>query len=87
MHSIGVRELKEHTGRVLRLVREQGAQVNITYHGRVVARMIPVTTPQPTAADMAAVWADLDQLAAEIGARWPDGADAAETVAGGRRDL
>ena len=37
----------------------------------------------PLRIDRAAVWADLDQLAAEIGARWPEGVTAAEAVADG----
>jgi hypothetical protein len=34
---------------------------------------------------MAAVWTNLDQLAAEIGAHWPEGVSAAEAVRQERR--
>ncbi len=86
MHSIGVRELKEHTGEILRRVREQGEELEITYHGRAIARLIPIrSTPAP--ANLTPVWADLDRLAVEIGARWPAGVTATEAVSEGRREL
>ena len=37
--------------------------------------------------DLAAYWADVDRLAAEIGARWPAGVSASDAVARGRREL
>ena len=48
--------------------------------GRVVARLVPVEHAPVAAEQATAVWADLDQLAAEIGARWPAGVTAAEAV-------
>jgi prevent-host-death family protein len=86
MRSIGVRELKAHTSQILRLVQDQGEEITVTHRGRVIARLIPAEVPQTTYDD-AAVWANLDQLAAEIGAHWPAGVTAAESVAEGRREL
>lgn len=87
MRSIGVRELKQRTSEVLRRVREKGESVEVTYRGQVIARLVPV--PRPTTADKewAAVWSDLDRLAAEIGERWPKGRSAADAVREGRREL
>lgn len=88
MSSIGIRELKAHTGEVLRRVRKGGETVEITFHGRVVARLMPAAPPAfPGIAEKNPVWSDLDKLAAEIGARWPDGLSAVEAVREGRRDL
>jgi prevent-host-death family protein len=87
MAAIGVRELKEHTSRVLRRVRERGEEIEVTYHGRVVARLVPVAQERRRPRATAAAWATLDQVAREIGARWPKGCSAAKAVKEGRRDL
>lgn len=87
MTTIGARELKEHTGQALRQVRETGEEIEITYHGRVVARLVPPTAPQAAESDWAVVWSDLDRLAVEIGSRWPDGFSAVEAVSERRREF
>ncbi len=87
MRSIGIRELREHTSQVLRRVREEGEEYLVTYHGRAVARLIPVSAPEVDLEELAAVWSDLDRLADEIGARWPAGVAAADAVREGRREL
>lgn len=83
--SVGVRELKTKTSRVLKRVREKHETVDITYRGQVIARIVPVVSPAETAETARAVWADIDRLALEIGRRWPAGQTAATTVAEGRR--
>ncbi len=85
--SIGIRELKEHATEIVRQVREKGVAVQITYRGQVVAQLLPVRPPKQSAKEVAAVWTDLDELAAEIGASWPSGVSAAEAVREGRREL
>ena len=87
MRAIGVRELKERASQVLRHVRERGEEVEVTHHGRVVARLIPVSRERPRPRASAATWATLDRVAREIGARWPKGRSAAHAVREGRRDL
>ncbi len=85
--SIGVRELKTHTTEILRQVREKGVEIQVTYRGRVIARLIPVRQPQRVSGKRSAVWTDLDRLAAEIGVRWTGPAHAVDAVRAGRRDL
>lgn len=82
--SIGIRELRVSAGRVVRQVREKRETVDITYRGEVVARLVPVA---PTAqADEDAIWAEIDQLAAEIGKDWgPKDVTAAQVISEGRR--
>jgi prevent-host-death family protein len=87
MRSIGVRELKQHASRVLRRVREKGEAVEVTYRGQPVARLIPVASPVVRPRHLAAVWSDLDRLAAEIGARWRGAGGAREAVREVRRRL
>ena len=87
MLSVGVRELKERTSQILRQVREHGEEIQVTYHGRVIARLVPAEASLPDTTDLSAVWTDLDRLAAEIGVRWPSGFTATEAVDEGRREL
>ena len=83
MLSVGIRELKQQTSELVRKVREEGAEIQVTYRGEVVALLVPVvrqSDPHETEA-----WAALDHLAAEIGARWPKGITVAQAVSEGRR--
>jgi prevent-host-death family protein len=87
MRSIGVRELKERTSQVLRTVREQGEEIEVTHHGRVVARLVPVARERRGRRTSAATWSTIDRVAREIGARWPKGKSAVDAVRDARRDL
>lgn len=44
---VGLRELKERTSAVVRQVEENGEPVDITRHGEVVARIVPVDVSAP----------------------------------------
>lgn len=81
MLTVGVRELKQQASELIRRVRERGDEILVTHHGKVVARIIPVS---PAPEETAPAWDDLDRLAAEIGRRWPKGVSAADAVAEGR---
>lgn len=85
MGEVGIRELKQRTSEVLRRVRLRRESVDITYRGRVVARLVPVAEAEGRRAEAASVWVEMDQLAAEVGAHWPPGLSAEEAVAEQRR--
>ena len=90
MEAVGVRELKEQTSQILRRVREGRETIAVTYRGKVVARLVPVEEPavvQVDQVEFARIWADMDRLVAEIGARWPEGLSAADAVSEQRREL
>lgn len=87
MRTIGIRELKEHASQILRRVRENKEEFQVTYHGQVVARLIPIAPSKATPEELGAMWTELDQLATEIGAHWPKGVTATEAVSEGRREL
>jgi prevent-host-death family protein len=87
MRAIGVRELKQHTSQVLRLVRQRGEEIDVTHHGQVIARLIPVRRERPQPRTSAAVWSTIDQVAREIGTRWPKGKSAVNAVRDQRRKL
>jgi prevent-host-death family protein len=84
MSEIGVRELKLHASDILRRVREDNESFEVTYRGHVVARLVPAREGRKNF-DEAAFWRDVDELAEEIGAHWPEGVTAAEAVAEQRR--
>jgi len=82
MVTIGVRELKQRTSELIGRVREKGDEIRVTYHGKVVARILPVL---PTPEDAQRAWDDLDRLADEIGKQWPKGVSAVQAITEGRR--
>ena len=84
MVTVGVRELKQQTSELIRMVRETGKQVQVTYHGKVVALLVPVESAINSDSEKRA-WDELDSLAAEIGARWPKGVSASDAVSETRR--
>lgn len=84
MLTVGIRELKQRASELIRKVREEGAEVQITYHGKVVALLVPVAEVNQTERE-AQAWTDIDHLAAEIGARWPKGLSASQAIAEDRR--
>jgi prevent-host-death family protein len=83
MVTVGIRELKQQASELVRMVRETGKEVQVTYHGQVVALLIPVKPTRKE--DDADAWTKLDNLAAEIGARWPKGVSAVDAVTEARR--
>ena len=87
MLSVGIRELKARASDLVRLVRENGEDIRVTYHGRPVARLTTIVPALNAPQNAQAVWMDIDQLAAEIGAYWPEHVSAADAIADGRREL
>jgi prevent-host-death family protein len=83
MVTVGIRELKQQASELVRMVRETGSEVQVTYHGQVVALLIPAKRASKKGDKTA--WAKLDNLAAQIGARWPKGVSAARAVSESRR--
>ncbi len=88
--AVGVRELKLRTSEILRQVREGREAVDVTYRGRVVARIVPSDDPHHRLTpaqrrQQRRVWTDIDRLARELGRRWPKNVSAAEAVSEQRR--
>jgi len=46
-HAVGLRDLRHHTSEVLARVRH-GETIDVTEHGRLIARIVPVGGRQPT---------------------------------------
>jgi prevent-host-death family protein len=87
MDSIGIRQLKEKTSQVMRRVRENNETIAITYRGREIARIVPTEDPQANLEHDLKVWAEMDELAKEIGAIWPEGVSVEQAVREQRREL
>lgn len=87
MRSVGVRELKDQASDLVRRVRDRGEEIEVTYRGRTVARLVPVRRGRRPVRRPSRMWSDLDRLAGEIGARWPRGRSAVDAVREGRRTL
>lgn len=83
MISVGIRELKQRTSELVRLVHDTGSEVQITHRGKAVALLIPVRRKARSAEEQAG-WIELDALAAQIGAHWPAGVSAEQAVQEGR---
>jgi prevent-host-death family protein len=87
MPEVGVRELKTNTSELVRRVREEGEIIDITYYGEVVARLIPVKRTKTPAEELDRLWADMDQLAKKVSAKWSGSHSAVDAVREGRREL
>src|ERR1700761_8811267 len=46
-HSVGLRDLRHHTSEVLARVRH-GETIDVTEHGRLIARIVPAGEREPT---------------------------------------
>jgi prevent-host-death family protein len=86
MIRIDIRELKEHATEIMRRVREEGETYEVTYHGRPIARVVPVDKPPHQNLDPS-FWEDWRRLAREISASWPEGTSAPDAIREDRRDL
>ncbi len=87
MITIGVRELKQRMSEVLNQIDRTGEIVEITKRGVVIARIVPANEQRLVSSALEDVWTDIDRIAAEISARWPEGVSAVDAVNESRRDL
>ncbi len=86
METIGIRDLKECACEIVRRVRDDGEVFEVSYHGRVIARLVPVTQPETKDA-LTNFSADWEKLTEAIGDHWPEGVSAVEAVREGRQEL
>ena len=81
MPKVGVRELKNRTSEIVRAVREEQVEYIITYRGRPVARIIPITDAE----NGEQAWQELERLSREVSAQWQSNKSAVELLAEARR--
>jgi prevent-host-death family protein len=87
MTSVGVRELREQTSAIVKRVREEGETVDVTYRGRVVARIVPVDPPRPDPEELERWLEGHRRLGEEISKVWPKGVSAVDAVREQRREF
>jgi prevent-host-death family protein len=87
VRAVGIRELKARASELVREVRDNESSIDITYRGRVVARLVPVVPELAEARSVDELRAEMDELAAEISKSWPEGISAADAIADVRREL
>lgn len=85
MSEIGVRELKQKTSEIIRKVREERAAYDVTYRGRVVARIVPAGRARYDWQETKQILARMDELAKKISKEWPKGVSAVEAIREDRR--
>ena len=86
--TIGVRELKNQTSRVLRTVREEMSEYVVTLRGEPVAVLRPLTeaeTERLRQAEIDTELAELRALAREVAEAWTSEKSGVELVAEQRR--
>jgi prevent-host-death family protein len=83
LRTVPVRELKENTSTVLRRVRE-GEEVGITHRGELIARLVPPHPVDRVVSSEGGLFSDIDTLASEVSAAWPEGLSVTEAVRTGR---
>ncbi|MCW5851797.1 MAG: type II toxin-antitoxin system prevent-host-death family antitoxin [Anaerolineae bacterium] len=86
MRVVGVRELKQRASELVRLVREEGEEIDVTLRGEVVARLVPVK-PKLSSERIEELMAEMDKTASEISAYWPQDISAVAAVREERREL
>jgi prevent-host-death family protein len=84
VRSIGLRELKEHTGRVVRDVSTSGEPIDITNHGKTIARIVPAAD-QKGKLSPEEWWNLMQEAGKEISDGWPEGLSAVDAIAEDRR--
>jgi prevent-host-death family protein len=87
---IGVRELKNNASKIVRAVREEGAEYVVTVHGEPVALLRPLAEEQPRKYDEAEVkrlMTELNDMADRVSQAWKSPLSAVEAVEEQRRDL
>ena len=86
--TIGVRELKNQTSRVIRAVREEMAEYVVTLRGEPVAVLRPLTEEEAQRlrrVEVDETLAEMRTLAQQVGAAWTSQKSGAELVAEQRR--
>jgi prevent-host-death family protein len=86
--SIGVRELKNQTSRVLRAVREEMAEYIVTLHGKPVAVLRPLTEEESLQLQQHEIeksTAEMKAIAQEVAAAWTSKKSGVELVSEQRR--
>jgi prevent-host-death family protein len=85
MREIGVRELKTHASEIVRELRDHHARYTVTYRGRPVGILLPISEAYALDSDETTNWEELKRLGEEIGRGWTSPLTSAEILSEMRR--
>ena len=88
MREVGIRELKVHTSKILRNLRNRRTRYIVAYRGRPVAILSPLEPAAPASPESDAddcVWRELVSLGNEIGRGWTEPTSSPELLSVLRR--
>lgn len=85
MREVGGRELKTHASEIVREVRDHRARYAVTYRGRPVGILMPISEAVALDSDEETNWAELQRLGEEIGRGWTSPLTSAELLSEMRR--
>ena len=83
MKTYAVCELEEHLNEILRLVQEKKEVIEITSGGELIAHVIPAGLthkPDWLVPPEGDILTDMERVAREISARWPEGVSALDAI-------
>lgn len=79
MRTLGIAELKDNINEVLHEV-EHGEIVEVTRDGQLVARLLPARGPGLSQSEIREIIAEMNRVAAKLGAHWPAGVSALDAI-------
>jgi prevent-host-death family protein len=85
MPRVGIRELKARASEIVRRVHEERARYVITYRGRPVGVLMPLSEVPDAEAGTGEAWDELARLGEEIGRGWRSSLTSDEILAEIRR--
>lgn len=85
MREVGVRDLKTHASEIVREVRDHQARYTVTYRGRPVGILVPITEAGASDGDEHTNWEELKRLGEEIGRGWTSPLTSGEILSEMRR--
>lgn len=80
MKRMGVRELKDNFKEALDEVANQGQIIEVTKHGRPIARLVPALNGGAIDWDANGAWTALNNLREQLKDQWPEGASAQDII-------
>ena len=79
MKTLEIVELRDNINEVLSEV-EQGETIAVANNGRIIARLVPARRRRRSQREIDEIIAEMDRVAAELGARWPAGVTVEEAI-------
>ncbi len=80
MKRMGIRELKDNFKDAIEEVENKGQIIEVTKHGRPVARVVPVVKGDVIDWDANGAWTALNNLREQLKDQWPKGVSAQDII-------